>query len=154
VSARAGLALLAMAALGCTTLSVLTAPHIDACAGPLVPAAQIPGGDFALRERVRVAGEGVDLGLELLAERRGDRLVVVGFNSFGARVFSLVQEGEEITQRDEPLGRALPIPADNLLRDLHAARFSAPDTPDRVELRRPGCGYTATFVRVDRRPLS
>ena len=151
--ARAAIALLAALALGCATLSVLTAPRIDACEGPLVPVAQIPGGDFALRERVRVAGEGVDLGLELLAERRDDRLVVVGFNAFGARVFSLVQEREQVTQRDEPLGRALPVPPENLLRDLHAARFSAPETPDRVELRRPGCGYTATFVRVEWRPL-
>ena len=151
--ARAALPLLAALALGCVSLSVLTAPRIDECAGPLVPVAEIPGGDFALRERVRVAGEGVDLGLELLAERRGDRLVVVGFNAFGARVFSLVQQRDEVTQRDEPLGRALPVPPDNLLRDLHAARFSAPETPDRVELRRPGCGYTATFVRVERRPL-
>ena len=82
------------------------------------------------------------------------RDVVVGFNSFGARVFSLVQQGGEIIQRDEPLGRALPVPPENVLRDLHAARFSAPETPDRVELRRPGCSYTAIFVRVERRPLS
>jgi hypothetical protein len=136
---------------GCAWLSIATAPRIDSCDGPLVPVAEIPGGDFVLRERVRVAGQGVDLGLELLAERRGDRLVVVGFNSFGARVFSLVQDGGEVAQRDEPLGRALAVPPDDVLRDLHAARFAAPDTPDRVEIHRPGCSYTATFVRVERR---
>ena len=139
--------------LGCAWLSVATAPRIDDCAGPLVPVDAIPGGDFALRERLRLVGEGVDLGLELLAERRGERLVVVGFNAFGARVFSLVQQGDAITERDEPLGRALPVPPENVLRDLHAARFAAPDTPDRVELRRPGCSYTATFVRVEQRAL-
>jgi hypothetical protein len=153
MSARAALSPLAALAFGCAWLSVATAPRIGECGGPLVPAAAIPGGDFALHERVRIAGEGVDLGLELLVERRGDRLVVVGLNAFGARVFSLVQQGDEITERDAPLGRALPVPPENVLRDLHAARFSAPETPDRVELRRPGCGYTATFVRVDRREL-
>jgi hypothetical protein len=137
---------IAASALGCAWLSVATAPRIDECEGPLVPVAEIPGGDLTLRERVRIAGQGVDLGLELLAERRGDRLVVVGFNAFGARVFSLVQQGSEIVERDEPLGRALPIPPDNVLRDLHAARFSAAENPLRVEVRRPGCGYTATFV--------
>lgn len=140
-------------ALGCTWLSVATAPRIGECEGALVPASEIPGGDFALRERVRIAGEGVDLGLELLAERRGDRLVLVAFNAFGARAFSLVQQGSDVVQRDEPLGRALPVPPENVLRDLHAARFAASDTPDRLELSRPGCGYTATFVRVERRPL-
>jgi Protein of unknown function (DUF3261) len=150
---RAALGLPAAFALGCAALSVWTAPRIDACGGPLVPVARIPGGDFALRERVRIAGGGVDLGLELLAERRGDRLVVVGLDAFGARAFSLVQQGAEIAETDAPLGRALPVPPENVLRDLHGARFSAPDTPDRVELRRPGCDYTATFVRVERRAL-
>ena len=147
------LALLAVLGLGCAWLSGATAPRIGECGGPLVTAEEIPGGDFAQRERVRIAGDGVDLGLELLAERRGDRLVVVGFNAFGARVFSLVQQGDEIAQSDAPMGRALPVPPGNVLRDLHAARFSAAETPDRVEVRRRGCGYTATFVRVERRPL-
>jgi Protein of unknown function (DUF3261) len=150
---RAALCLGASAlALGCTALAVWTAPRIGECEGPLLAVAQIPGGDFALRERVRIAGEGVDLGLELLAERRGDRLVLVGLNAFGARVFSLVQQGLAV-ESDAPLGRALPVPPENVLRDLYAARFSAPETPERVELCRPECGYTATFVRVERRPL-
>jgi hypothetical protein len=153
VIARAALVVSGALALGCATLQVATAPRIDSCEGPLVRAAEIPGGDFALRERVRLAGENVDLALELLAERRGDRLVLVGFNAFGTRVFSLVQMGSEITERDAPLGRALPVPPENVLRDLHAARFAAPDTPDRVVVHRPGCGYTATFVRVERRPV-
>jgi hypothetical protein len=138
--------------LGCTTLQFATAPSIADCTGPLLPAADIPGGDFRLRERVRVAGGGVDLGLELLAERRADRLVLIGFNEFGGRVFSAVQQGSQV-ESDTPLGRALAIPPANLLRDLHEARFFHPDSAERVEVRRPGCDYSATFVRVERRPL-
>ena len=140
-------------ALGCTALQVATAPRISDCAGPLVPASEIPGGDFRLRERVRFTGEGVDLGLELLAERHGDRLVVIGFNAFGARVFSLVQRGREV-ERDAPLGRALAIAPENALFDLHEARFFHPESGGRVEVHRRGCDYTATFVRVEQRPLS
>ena len=139
-------------ALGCAALQVATAPRISDCDGPLVASADIPGGDFRLRERVRFAGEGVDLGLELLAERRGARLVVIGFNAFGARVFSLVQQGVAV-EVDAPLGRALAVPPENALRDLHEARFFHPESGDRVEVRRPGCDYSATFVRVERRAL-
>ena len=144
-------AAMAVFALGCAAL-----PHIPSripdCAGPLLPTAQIPGGDFRLRERVRFVGAGVDLGLELLAERRADRLVVIGFNEFGARVFSTVQTGVAV-ESDDPLGRALEISPANVLRDLHAARFFDPESDERTEVHRPGCDYTATFVRIERRPL-
>ena len=145
-------ALFATFLLGCTILQVARAPHIADCDGPLLPAAEIPGGDFRLRERVRFEGGGVDLGLELLAERRGDRLVLIGFNGFGARVFSAVQQGT-VVESDSSLGRALEIPPGNVLRDLHAARFFHPESGERTVVQRSGCGYTATFVRVERRPL-
>ena len=150
---RRSLCALGALALGCAYLQIATAPRIPACDGPLLPVAEIPGGDFRLRERVRFTGDrGVDLGLELLAERRGDRLVVIGFDKFGARVFSLVQTGSDVAGESK-LGRALAIPPENALRDLHAARFFDPESGERAEVRRPGCAYTATFVRVERRPL-
>jgi hypothetical protein len=139
-------------ALGCAALPLATARRIPDCEGPLLATADIPGGDFRLRERVRIAGRGVDLGLELLAERRADRLVVIAFNEFGARVFSLVQRGSEV-ESEAKLGRALAVPPENVLRDLHEARFFHPEAGDRVEVRRRGCDYTATFVRVERREL-
>ena len=145
------IALFAALALGCAGLPRPPARIAD-CDGPLVATSDIPGGDFHLRERVRIAGGGVDLGLELIAERRADRLVVIGFNSFGARVFSIVQTGLEL-ESDAPLGRALEIPPENVLRDLHEARFLHPDTGELASVHRPGCDYTATFVRVERRPL-
>jgi hypothetical protein len=148
---RVHIAALAVVVFGCASLPRLPARIAD-CEGPLLATARIPGGDFRLRERVRFVGGGVDLGLELLAERRADRLVVIGFNEFGARVFSVVQSGVEV-EIDDPLGRALEIPPANVLRDLHQARFFHPETGERTDVRRSGCDYTATFVRVERRPL-
>jgi hypothetical protein len=144
-------AALAALALGCATLS-LPPPRIPDCDGPLLATTEIPGGDFRLRERVRFAGGGVDLGLELLAERRADRLVVIGWNAFGARVFSSVQRGM-LLENDAPLGRALEISPENVLRDLHEARFFHPESGERTSVHRPGCDYTATFVTIERRPL-
>ena len=149
---RAAAGICAAFAFGCAALQLATSPRIAECGGPLLATTEIPGGDFRLRERVRIAGGGVDLGLELLAERRADRLVVIAFNEFGARVFSLVQRGSEV-ESEAKLGRALAVPPENVLRDLHEARFFHPEAGERVEVRRPGCDYTATFVRVERREL-
>jgi hypothetical protein len=143
--------LVAALALGCAALPRPPARIAD-CKGPLLSTHDIPGGDFRLRERVRIAGSGVDLGLELIAERRADRLVVIAWNAFGARVFSTVQRGLDV-ESDAPLGRALEISPENVLRDLHEARFFHPDTGERSAVQRRGCDYTATFVRVERRPL-
>jgi hypothetical protein len=151
VIGRATAGVCAALALACASLP-LPPPRIADCAGPLVPTSEIPGGDFLLRDRVRIAGSGVDLGLEVLAERRADRLVVIAFNEFGARVFSLVQRGTAV-ESESKLGRALAVPPENVLRDLHEARFLHPEAGDRVEVRRRGCDYTATFVRVERREL-
>jgi hypothetical protein len=150
------LPLLALAAsLGCAVPPLWGAPHLAACPGPLVPSEEIPDGDFLLRERVRVVGGEVDAGLELVVERRGPRLVVVGFNAFGAKAFSVVQRGSDV--ETESYLPALPVPPGNALRDLHAARFLPQDAAarrrERVEVARPGCGYTATFVGVERRAL-
>jgi len=135
-------------------------PHLEACPGPVVSSHELPGGDFLLRERVRVEGEGedgrVDAGFELVVERRGGRLAVVGLNPFGAKAFSLVQRGR-VVQSETHLPR-LPLPPENLLYDLHAARF-APDrggpggSPDRVDVARIGCGYAVTFSRAEYRAL-
>src|SRR5206468_2307162 len=124
-AARSAATAAAALLLGCATFPLTAPPRIADCAGPLLSTAQIPGGDFLLRERVRVAGGGVDLGLELLAERRADRLVVVGFNEFGAKVFSAVQRDLAV-ETDAPLGRALAVSPENVLRDLHEARFLHP----------------------------
>lgn len=145
-----GAALVGLAA-GCASLPGF-GPRIARCPGPLPDAASIPGGDFLLREKLRVKGPEVELGLELVAERRGERLVLVGFDAFGARVFSVEQRGAEVAI-DSRLGRALALPPENALRDWHAARRVERSDEPRVELARPGCDYRASFVRVERHAL-
>jgi hypothetical protein len=99
-----------------------------------------------------VTGGEVDVALELVAERRGPRLVVVGFDAFGAKLFAVTQRGLDV-EAESFRGRALPVPPRNVLRDLHAARFARPDAPADVAVARPGCGYRARFVSLERREL-
>ncbi len=152
IGSGAGLLLLS-AAVGCAVLGLPRAPaRLADCPGPLTPTGRLPAGDFLLREQVRIAGGEVDVGFDLVAEKRGERLVLVGFNAFGAKAFAVTQRDLEV-EAQSFLGPALQVPPENVLRDLHAARFAGGEGSERVEVARPGCGYTATFVNVARRPL-
>jgi len=147
---------LLLASSACAFFPRWSGPRLADCPGPLVSSEAIPDGDFVLRERVRIVGGGVDLGLELVAERRGDRLAVVAFNAFGAKVFSAVQRGTSV-DAESHLGPATAVPPANVLRDLHAARFLPPEPDERmranVVVTRSGCTYSATFARIERRAL-
>jgi len=140
---------------GCATWLGLP-PRLAVCPGPLPSTRELPPGDWLVRERVRVVGGDVDVGLEVAAEKRGDRLVVVAFHALGAKAFSLVQRGDDL-EVESHLGRALPVPPRNVLRDLYAAGLGADPAVrehGRVRVERPECGYDATFVRVERRTLN
>ena len=133
------------------------------CPGPLVPTEEM-GGDFLLEQNVRVQGEGLDWALTLVSQKRGSRLVVVGLDPFGAKLFTLTQQGSEVTV-ERPAGR-LPLPPVNLLRDLQRARFGRPgapaepgvtltrDEPGSVRIRHAACGYETTLVTVKEEALS
>jgi len=148
---RAALGLLLAWGLGCAHWPP-GVPRVASCPGPLVDAAAIPGGDFLLRERARVDGPGAAVSLALTVERRGDRLVLVAIDPFGARAFSVVQTGMDL-EIDDRMGRAGSLDPATLLADLHAARFSRPDSEERAVVARPGCEHTTTFVRTERRAL-
>lgn len=156
---RAALAAAALLLPGCASLPFLLhpPPRLASCAGALVPTGEIPG-ELFWRERVRVTGGDVDAGFELAVQKRGDELVVVGWNEFGAQAFSAVQRGSQVELHSE-LGRALAVPPENLVRDLHRARFGAAPGAG-VEVAREGeratienarCGYRAVFVRIPAR---
>lgn len=146
-------ALLALALAGCASWPGLP-PRLAECPGPIPDTRALPPGDWLVRERVRIVGGDVDLGLEVVAEKRGQRLAVVAFHALGAKAFSLVQRGERV-EAESHLGRALAVPPRNVLRDLHEAGLGGERTVhERVRVERPECGYTATFVRVERRALS
>lgn len=149
--------LLAAAALagGCTTLRFLLdpPPRLAACPGPIPSTAALPAGDRVWHDRVRYRGGEVDAGFSLVAEKRGERLVLVGLNAFGARAFSLTQQGEAV-ESDDRLGRALAVPPETVLRDWHALRAAGAAPPGTFTLARPECGYQATFAAEAARALS
>jgi hypothetical protein len=144
---------LAAVGLGACSLPWLYAPpRLPSCPGPIPSTETLPAGDFVWRDRVRYQGGAVDAGFSLIAEKRGDRLVLVGLNAFGARAFSVTQERRRI-EPDARLGRALEVPPETVLRDWYAARSTADEAPATLELARPECGYRATFVAESRKRL-
>ena len=149
---RAAAVLAAAGAWACAGLLPGSA-RLPECPGSWSDPAQLPGGDFALRERLRVTAPDVDLVLDLAIERRGPRLVLVAFDPFGARLFSAVHDGEDL-RFDEALGRRLPISPRAVLRDLHAARFAEPEREREVRVERAGCAHRSSFQRLERRALS
>lgn len=157
---RLATALLAVGLAGCASLGL--PPRLADCPGPLRPVGEIAG-DFVRQERIRVRGERVDEAFGLVLQKRGARLVVLGFTPFGAKAFSLVQSGLEVESASH-LGRALGVPPENVLRDLHRAYFLTPeqseaservvaDAPDgTLRVRSAACGYEATLLRVENAP--
>ena len=133
------------------------------CPGRLVPTQEI-GGEFRIRQRARVQGEDLDWRLELVAQKRGDVLVLVGLDAFGAKLFAVTQRGTEVTV-ERPRGR-LPLPPIDLLRDFHRARFASEDAPpepgvtlerpsrDEVTIEHERCGYRIRLVTLEDAPLA
>ncbi len=157
MTAKQGCALLvlgALAALACARPWWLALPpRLPACPGAIPSTETLPTGDLLWRDRVRYRGGEVDAGFSLVAEKRGDRLVLVGLDAFGARAFSVAQERQHV-EADARMGRALPVPPETVLRDWHAVRAAGTEAPASLELARPECGYVVTFVAESRRPLT
>ena len=142
---RAALLALAPVSLaGCAELGLLLhpPPRLARCPGAIPAVEALRPSDARWRDRVRYRGGAVDVGLALVAEKHAGGLVLVAVNGFGARAFALTQVGREITV-ESSLGRALQVPPETVLRDWYEARANA---GPRLEIDRPECGYTATFV--------
>ena len=160
---RAGAAALASALAlgpGCASVPLALAslrPLPRACRGPLIPVGAM-GADFALQARYRARRGEREEALLLAAEKRGDRLVVVGLDPLGTQLFALVQEGDSV-RRERHLRPLFPLAPENVLRDLVEARFpeavaALPAEPEdrarrsvdgrTVHLVRSRCGWEAT----------
>ena len=152
---RALAVLLLLAAGGCATVRLLLhpPPRLAACPGPIPGTGTLPGGDLVWHDRVRYRGGEVDAGFSLVAEKRGERLVLVGLNAFGARAFSVTQQQMQV-ETDARMGRALAVPPETVLRDWHALRAAGAEAPATFTLARPECGYQATFAAESKRLLS
>lgn len=153
--------------LGCASLGLGIARGLPdggrECPGALVPTREITG-EFLWRQQVRVQGDGLDWRLSLVVQKRGETLVLVGLDAFGAKEFVLTQTGVAVTV-ERPRGR-LPLPPINLLRDLHRARFlAAAARPEEgvallrsdgggVTIAHAHCGYRVTLAGFEATPLS
>ena len=139
----------------------LPLPRLADCPGSLVPTSELEG-DWLIHERIRVRGERVDEAYGLVVQKNGPRLVLVGLTPFGAKAFSVTQIGVEVWSESK-LGAALPVPPENVLRDLHRAHFLATDDPTfegrsvrrdqdgSVHIASASCGYESTLfpIRVE-----
>ncbi len=144
-------------------MTVLTAPRVPLCEGPLTSTELIPDG-LRLRQQHRVRAGAVDLALDLVAEKTSGRLVVVGFNVLGAKSFAVTQRGLEVeVERFVPFQS---VPPENVLRDLHRVSFSqygpresareaevsvrsmGEGSMRRAEILHAACGYRTLVVTV------
>jgi hypothetical protein len=120
---------------------------IPDCPGEIRSTDEIAG-DFSFRERVIVSAEDVNFPFELIAQKRGRELVLIGISPLGAKLFSVVQRGLE-TRVDALPGAALPVPPLNVLRDLHRFRFSLSNARigerERVIFENAACHYAMTL---------
>jgi hypothetical protein len=109
-----------------------------------------------------VQGEELDWRLELVAQKRGDVLLLVGLDAFGAKSFVVTQRGSDVSV-ERPRGR-LPLPPVDLLRDFHRARWFAEDASepgvtlerigrDEVAIEHASCGYRTRLVTLEDVPL-
>ncbi len=136
----------------------LPLPRLADCPGSLVPTEELSG-DWLIHERIRVRGAQVDEAYGLVVQKTGPRLVLIGLTPFGAKAFSVTQIGVDVWSESK-LGAALPVPPENVLRDLHRAHFLATDDPTfegRTVRRDPDgsvhvssvdCGYESTLMPV------
>jgi Protein of unknown function (DUF3261) len=124
-AASAG-ALLVALVLGCAHLAP-RAGRIAECPGALRPTQEIEG-DLRLESRMRIRAGPTEVALRLALEKRGPRLVLVGLDPLGVVVFSVVQTGVDVEVEALPPA-AFPVPAINVLRDMHRARFLTAGAP-------------------------
>jgi hypothetical protein len=128
--ARRLLAALSLALLaGCATLRLIVyrPARLAKCPGVLVPSEQIPD-EFLLHMQLQVSSASVATGYSLIVQKTGTRLVLVALTRFGAKAFSVVQEGRDL-QVESALGPATVVPPENVLRDVHRARFLTAGVP-------------------------
>ncbi len=157
-----GLAALLSAAAACKVFgpppaALVPAPRLADCPGTLVPTQELEG-DWVIQERARIFAPRVDESYALVLQKRGPTVVLVGLTSFGVKAFAVTQVGVR-TFPESFLG-PLPVPPENVLRDLHRAHFLASESPSfegrviergrdgGVRIKSESCGYDATYVPI------
>ncbi len=113
-------------------------------------------GDFTVRHLVTVSAKDVNFPFELIVQKKGRELVLIGLSPLGAKLFTVIQTGIE-THVDALPSAVLPIPPLNVLRDLHRLRFPVPNAPtvdlDQTIFDNAGCHYSIHFETLSEEPL-
>jgi hypothetical protein len=120
---------------------------IGSCPGEIRSTDEIPG-QFTLRQRVTVTTENLNFPFELIVQKKGRELVLIGLSPLGAKLFTVVQTGSETEVQALP-GVVLPIPPLNVLRDLNQHGFPMHDASgvgsEPTVIDRPDCDYAIRF---------
>lgn len=147
MSARALCAALLILGLGCALVPFRSG--VRSCPAALASPAEL-GPDFTRRYRYRVENAaGERFGVDLVVEKRGEELVVVGLTPLGATAFALRQRpGDvEVVEHVRPL---FPPPPANALADLsRAGLLRSERRADRTEATLSECGYRATLRPIE-----
>jgi hypothetical protein len=109
--------------------------RLAGCPGALVPVAELRE-DFLLEQRVRIRSRDANASLRIAVEKRGARLVLIGFNELGAKLFTVIQTPVDV-EVDALHAAVVPVSPLDVLRDLHRIRFLGtgvrPDARGRAE---------------------
>ena len=130
--------------------------HYPATVAPCSPApsaVELPQRDFVTDYAYHLEGPGKEATLRLVAEKAGERLVVVGFNEFGVKAFSLTQDGGQV-HVTRNLGPLLTVSPSNVLEDLGYGGFLEGKPPgSTVVVDRRACGYRVRIERLSGRSI-
>ena len=91
-------------------------------AGRLGDLGAIPG-DFLARQRLSGAMGGRSLAGDVVVQKRGETLTIVGLTPFGTQAFAVIQRGAAVEVVAGP-GGAPPFPPELMLADVHRALFA------------------------------
>ena len=134
--------------------------------GVLVPAQVLAArGDFLARQSLRGRQGEREIHGEVVVQKQGGALTLLGMTPFGSKAF-VIQQGPEGVKSQEFLPGALPFPAEFMLLDVHRALFmglsEGPGEDGERRGKREGERVTElwqgsklmrrTFKRLDRRP--
>ena len=116
-----------------------SADPIQGAKQALVPVSEIPV-DFLARQRLSGRMGEHDLHSEVILQKQGEVLTLLGLTPFGTKAFSLVQRGVE-TEFTSFIEVALPFPPELMLADIHRTLFAgiggqgSPDGHRRLRLK-------------------
>lgn len=86
-------------------------------------ARSLPGPDFMARQRLRGTARGREIGGEVVLQKQGDALTLVGLTPFATKAFVARQQGADVqVEVFAPEGK-LPFPPRFMLLDVHRVQF-------------------------------